>query len=251
MFKFSAMTDPSPPSSSVNDPLLVFGADGAPRSQRHGDVYYSLHDGLAESRMVFLTGCDLARVFAQPDPVVRVGETGFGTGLNQLAILDLWAQVRRPGARLELFSFEGFLMRREDAARALFAFPELAPLAEQLLAQWPTPPFLPGFHRFEFPALNAHLDLYLGEAAEALLALKARQQPQQAWLLDGFSPALNPDMWRQEVLDLIGINTVPGGRAASFTVAGFVRRGLVAAGFEVFKRPGHGKKRERLEAVRL
>ena len=33
-------------------------------------------------------------------------------------------------------------------------------------------------------------------------ALEAWQGRADAWFLDGFSPALNPAMWRQEVLDL-------------------------------------------------
>jgi tRNA 5-methylaminomethyl-2-thiouridine biosynthesis bifunctional protein len=42
--------------------------------------------------------------------------------------------------------------------------------------------------------------------------------------------------------------SAPRARAATFTVAGEVRRGLEAAGFAVEKKPGFGAKRERLEA---
>ncbi|OYW90672.1 MAG: hypothetical protein B7Z13_14335 [Caulobacterales bacterium 32-67-6] len=71
-----------------------------------------------------------------------------------------------------------------------------------------------------------------------------------AWFLDGFSPALNPQMWRDDVLEAVAARTAPGGRLATFTVAGSVRRALEAQGFVVAKRPGHGRKRERLEAWR-
>ncbi|HEX5380110.1 MAG TPA: FAD-dependent 5-carboxymethylaminomethyl-2-thiouridine(34) oxidoreductase MnmC, partial [Phenylobacterium sp.] len=54
--------------------------------------------------------------------------------------------------------------------------------------------------------------------------------------------------WREEVLGLVARRSAPGARAATFTVAGAVRRGLQSAGFEVEKRPGYGRKRERLEA---
>ena len=56
-------------------------------------------------------------------------------------------------------------------------------------------------------------------------------------------------MWREEVLQAIAAHSAPGARLATFTVAGSVRRGLHAAGFTAEKRPGHGAKRERLEAT--
>lgn len=55
-------------------------------------------------------------------------------------------------------------------------------------------------------------------------------------------------MWREEVLALVAARSAPGARAATFTVAGAVRRGLAAQGFAVEKRQGFGRKRERLEA---
>src|SRR5258708_6937332 len=55
-------------------------------------------------------------------------------------------------------------------------------------------------------------------------------------------------MWRDEVLALVAARSAPGALAATFTVAGAVRRGLAAAGFTVEKQPGFGRKRQRLEA---
>src|SRR6202008_2252732 len=89
------------------------------------------------------------------------------------------------------------------------------------------------------------LDLAVMEVAEALAGWQGRAD---AWFLDGFSPALNPAMWRDQVLGLVAARSAPGARAATFTVAGQVRRGLAAAGFAVEKQPGYGRKRERLGA---
>ncbi|MGN6422894.1 MAG: FAD-dependent oxidoreductase, partial [Asticcacaulis sp.] len=66
--------------------------------------------------------------------------------------------------------------------------------------------------------------------------------------LDGFSPALNPDMWAEDVVQALADQGAPVARLATFTVAGAVRRGLMAAGFAARKMPGFGRKRERLEA---
>jgi tRNA 5-methylaminomethyl-2-thiouridine biosynthesis bifunctional protein len=224
-------------------PDLTWTEHGAPRSGRFDDVYFSREGGLEETRAVFLAGCGLPDAWAGRAQFT-VGETGFGTGLNILALLQLWRDSRPPGGRLNMFSIEAFPLSRDEGARALEAFGELADLAAPLLAQWPRR--ASGFHRIDWPDLGATLDLAIGEAAWALDQWSGRAD---AWFLDGFSPAKNPQMWRGEVLAGIAAHCAPGARAATFTVAGAVRRGLQEAGFQVDKRPGHGRKRDRLEAV--
>ena len=64
-----------------------------------------------------------------------------------------------------------------------------------------------------------------------------------AWFLDGFSPARNPELWGEALLAEVGGHTAPGGTMATYTAAGFVRRGLATAGFEVARVPGYGRKR--------
>src|ERR1700761_6991595 len=110
---------------------LDWTADGAPRSARFDDVYFSTSDGLAESRAVFLQGCGLPEAWRGRQRFT-VAELGFGTGLNILALLDLWRRTRTPAQRLSIFSVEAFPLTAEEAARALAAWPELADLAARL-----------------------------------------------------------------------------------------------------------------------
>jgi tRNA 5-methylaminomethyl-2-thiouridine biosynthesis bifunctional protein len=213
-------------------------------SARFGDVYASRAGALAQSRAVFLDGCGLPARWAGRQRFA-VAELGFGTGLNMLAVLDAWVRTRAPGAVLNLFSVEGFPLARSDAAQALAAHGELAGLADKLLAQWPDG--ARGVHRIDFPTLGAVLDLAIGDAAEMVAGWDGVAD---AWFLDGFSPAKNPDMWSAELLALVGAKTAPAGRAATWSVAGAVRRGLGAAGFAVERLPGFGWKRERISAVK-
>ena len=226
-----------------NDPGLFFADDGAPRSARFGDIYYSLQDGLAESRAVFLGGCHLPEAW-QGRAGYTILELGFGTGLNIAALMQLWAESRPAGSHLHIFSIEGFLMSADAARQALAAWPELEPFAAALLDQWPAP--RRGFHHMDFPQWGVSLTLALSDVGAALTAWQGEAD---AVFLDGFSPALNADMWSDEVLALVGRRCRSGARLATFTVAGAVRRGLQAAGFAVEKCPGFGRKRERLEAV--
>lgn len=220
---------------------LDWTGDG-PRSRRYDDVYFSRTDGLAESRAVFLDGCDLPDAWAVRDRFT-VAELGFGTGLNVAALLQLWRRTRPPGGRLSIFSVEAHPLSRDEAARALGVWREdLGAAASALLVAWPDE--RRGLHRVELDEFAATLDLYVGEVGEALARWSG---PADAWFLDGFSPARNPQMWREEVLAAVARLSAPGARLATFTVAGHVRRGLAAAGFVVAKRPGFGAKRERLE----
>lgn len=225
-------------------PRLIWTDEGAPRSGRFDDVYFSRDDGLAEARAVFLAGCDLPMAWRGRGRFC-VAELGFGTGLNIAALLDLWRREGSPGARLSVFSVEGYPLSRDEAARALGCWPDVSEAARALLDVWPAT--TPGFHRLDLPDFNATVDLAIGEAEWALSEWMGAAD---AWFLDGFAPASNPGMWSDAVLDLITARSAPSARLATFTVAGSVRRGLADRGFSVDKRPGHGRKRERLEARR-
>ncbi len=222
---------------------LVWRDDGMPQSALYGDVYFSSADGLAETRAVFLEGCGLPAAWRGRDRFV-VGELGFGTGLNIAALLDLWRREKAPGQRLHIFSIEAHPISRDQAARALAVWPELGEAAGVLLDHWPGE--ARGFHRIDLPGFDATFDLAVMDVEDALAAWDGAAD---AWFLDGFSPAVNPAMWREEILAAVAARSAPGARAATFTVAGAVRRGLAAAGFQVDKRPGFGRKKERLEAA--
>ncbi|OZB19209.1 MAG: FAD-dependent cmnm(5)s(2)U34 oxidoreductase [Hyphomonas sp. 34-62-18] len=227
----------------LTHPEIEWREDGTPVATAFGDVYFSVEDGLAETRAVFLNGCGLPDAWAGRRQFT-VAETGFGTGLNFLALWQLWRQHRpHPQARLSFVSFEGFPLRGEDAARAFETWPELRPLAAQLLARWPGP--VRGLRHLTFEEDGIELILHLGDIAQMLPASRFKAD---AWFLDGFSPAKNSGMWADDMFPLIAARTAPGARAATFTVAGDVRRGLSAAGFDVQKAEGHGRKRQRLEA---
>ena len=234
---------------------LDWDEDGQPRSTTHRDVYYSVEDGLAESRHVFIDHNGLAerwRELATREDFV-IGETGFGTGLNFLAAWRQWRESAPRSARLHVLSVERHPLFAEDLARALGAFPDLADLAGELLAAWPAA-FARGLHRCHFDQGRVNLTLAFDEALPGLEAFLESRHPchraprrgVDAWFLDGFAPACNPDMWRDEVLDTVAALSAPGATFATFTAAGVVRRALRDAGFEVEKVPGFGRKRDML-----
>ncbi|MEM8616630.1 MAG: FAD-dependent 5-carboxymethylaminomethyl-2-thiouridine(34) oxidoreductase MnmC [Pseudomonadota bacterium] len=225
------------------NPSLTWKADGTPVDERTGDVYFSVEDGLSESRTVFLTGCGLPERWRNGYDFT-VAELGFGTGLNILALWQLWRDARPSQGWLHAVTFEGYPLEREDAERALSRWPELSGLAEQLVERWPQRAL--GVQRLVWADERFSLAIHTGPIDETL---RQSQFKADAWFLDGFSPAKNAGMWADDIWPLVAERSKPGARAATFTVAGAVRRGLAGAGFEVSKRPGHGRKRERLEAI--
>ncbi|MFC2969947.1 tRNA (5-methylaminomethyl-2-thiouridine)(34)-methyltransferase MnmD [Acidimangrovimonas pyrenivorans] len=200
-----------------------------PVSTRFDDPYFSLAGGLAETRHVFLAGNDLPARFREG---FHIAELGFGTGLNMLAALIEWRAAGMPG-RLRFTSFEAFPMAAEEIARALAAFPEAAAVAGPFLRQWAG-----GETHILLGDLEA--EIVLGDARETLPRWRGRAD---AWFLDGFSPAKNPELWAPELMAEVGVHSAPGGTFATYTAAGFVRRGLQAAGFRVERQQGYGHKR--------
>jgi tRNA U34 5-methylaminomethyl-2-thiouridine-forming methyltransferase MnmC len=200
-----------------------------PVSARFDDPYYSLEDGLAESRHVFLAGNGLPERFR---PGFHVAELGFGTGLNALAAWAAWRSAGVPG-ELRFTSFEAFPMASGDMRRALAAWPELSELAALLPEGWHR-----GDGALVLPGLR--LTVITGDARERLPEWDGRAD---AWFLDGFGPAKNPELWEPALMAEVACHTAPGGTFATYSAAGPVRRALAAAGFEVERVPGYGRKR--------
>ena len=153
------------------------------------------------------------------------------------------------GSRLHFISVEKYPLTQADLRKALAAWPELSHLSQPLIDQWPLP--VSGCHRLLFADGRIRLDLWFGDIKEML-----PQVPHpatglvDAWYLDGFSPAKNPEMWTQDLFDDLARLARPDATLSTFTCAGFVRRGLIAAGFAMKKVKGHGSKREMLAGVR-
>lgn len=218
------------------DLRLDWRPDGVPVSRRFDDPYFSLAGGLAEARHVFLAGNGLPGRFR---PGFRIAELGFGTGLNLMAALIAWRAAALPGV-LRFTSFEAFPLTAAEMVQALAAFPEAAAVAGPILDQWAT-----GARRIVLPDLQA--EVVIGDARATLPAWDGMAE---AWFLDGFSPAKNPELWEPGLMAAVATRTAPGGSFATYSAAGAVRRGLTAAGFAVERRPGFAGKRHMTAGVR-
>ncbi|MGY3884600.1 bifunctional tRNA (5-methylaminomethyl-2-thiouridine)(34)-methyltransferase MnmD/FAD-dependent 5-carboxymethylaminomethyl-2-thiouridine(34) oxidoreductase MnmC [Aeromonas aquatica] len=239
--------------TSLHHARLDWNEAGTPVSSEFGDVYFSNDNGLSETRYVFLQQNRLPARFSHHDSDnFVIGETGFGTGLNFLATMAAFLEQGSDPercARLHFISFEKYPLTQADLGKALGAWPELASLSQALIEQWPLP--IEGCHRLQFAEGRVRLDLWFGDIKDTLpLVPQGPHGLVDAWYLDGFSPAKNPEMWTQELFDGLARLARPAATISTFTCAGFVRRGLIAAGFGAKKVKGHGSKREMLAGMR-
>lgn len=214
------------------------------KSAAFDDIYFSPEDGLAESRHVFLQGNNFPQAWANR-PRFTIVETGFGTGLNFLAVHELFRRTTSPDKRLHYVSFEKYPLRPDDIRHALARWQDTLPGLARLIKIYPLR--VPGFHRVLFDD-RVTLTLIFDDVNEALPQLDAPQGI-DAWFLDGFAPAKNPYMWTPTVFEQMARLSRPGTTLATFTVAGAVKNGLAAAGFTVKKIKGYGRKREMLTGV--
>ncbi len=251
---------------------ISWSDNGVPHADDYGDVYFSRDNGLEESRYVFLQHNHLAERWAalpkeQPGHFTIL-ETGFGSGLNFLLSWQLWQKLAPPSWRLQYISLEKHPMQAEDLQLAHQHWADLKGLANALQKIYPAR--LPGHHRRWLNTADKRsavcLDLVFGDLHQTLPELLdgdwavARDRQSQtssdypllnrpkidAWFLDGFAPAQNPDMWQEPLFSCMDILSAAGTTFATFTSAGVVKRGLRSAGFKVQKVKGYGRKREML-----
>lgn len=222
---------------------LSWSENEVPYSERFADHFYSEADGRAETEHVFLKGNGLPERWQDRDTFV-IAELGFGTGLNFLETWRQWSETRGEGGQLRFVSFEGFPLAGDEIAAAIGKWPDLQAYCAQLVDRWAE--LTPGANGWQMDA-QTELKVINAEVGEGLASWQGLAD---AWYLDGFAPARNPEMWAADLMQAVFDHARPGASFASYTSAGWVRRNLEAAGFEVRRVPGFGRKRHMITGAK-
>ncbi|ROS04819.1 tRNA 5-methylaminomethyl-2-thiouridine biosynthesis bifunctional protein [Sinobacterium caligoides] len=249
----------TPSSNNITPADVRFSDDNTPASIEFDDFYFSTDGGLAESQYTFIEGNNLIdRWRALPADECGnfvIAETGFGSGLNFLLATTLWQQYAPTSWQLHYISTEKHPLKAADIRQSLTRWPQLASALDELLAGYP--PLVAGVHTINLRGLRSQLHLGLGDSSEVLAGFSdtdfatcigTNRRGVDAWFLDGFSPAKNPDMWSAALFRAIRQLSDTGTTLATFTAAGNVRRQLESYGFNITKRKGFGVKREMITA---
>ena len=255
---------------NINSPLphevvkfteIEFTENGEPRSTKFDDVYFSDCGGMEESEHVFIDGCDLRerlrnRAQSGESSTVSdylVGETGFGTGLNLLTLMNfhkrLQEEEKHSGSGIILphvtfLSVEKYPLSPEVMKRAHSRFPNIGKESMELVEALSSKELFTGLNTYEInPEFT--LQLMIGDITDCYSSV-CTDCPVDSWFLDGFNPKSNCDMWSVQSMKILAELSSRGTNIATFTVCREVRDNLREAGFTLVKRKGFGRKREML-----
>jgi tRNA 5-methylaminomethyl-2-thiouridine biosynthesis bifunctional protein len=236
---------------------IIFNEKGEIYSTEFDDIYFDTDSGCQQSQQVFIDGNQLPLRIQQlannqsSSPFV-IAETGFGTGLNFLFLLKTIDQCLQQKNTLsplniEFISVEKYPLTQQQLAKALAIVPAVKPYADVLIEQYPTT-VTQSFDCYFFHG-QVKLTLLYDDATSAYKTLAhkykfANQKLVDAWFLDGFSPQKNREMWSLQLFEQLALLSKPQATLATFTVAGFVRRGLEQVGFRLQKCPSIGHKKQ-------
>lgn len=240
-----------------NQPKLSFQHDGTPYSEQFNDIYFDSEFGYQQSEDVFIHGNSINNRLQHANDSFVIAETGFGTGLNFLLTLQSYKELQlndpdKNFGKLTFISIEKFPLSKAQLAKSLKALPQLSSFAELLLAQYPN---LDDSDKVEeingnFFNGNVSLKIIIDDAALGFSKIKANKYGLvDAWYLDGFSPAKNPEMWSEQLFNQIGRLSKVQASIATFTVAGFVKRHLQRIGFRVEKKSYNGDREQILTGI--
>lgn len=239
---------------NINTAKIQFNENGNPIASDFDDVYFSEASGLKESEYVFIENNQIGeRWLSCSEDKFVIAETGFGTGLNALVTFDkfLTFRLQNPEAKLQTLYFittEKYPLTLNDLRKSLIQWPSLAYLVAPLIEQYPVA--VEGCHRLILGQGALVLDLWLGDLMDTLPCwYSGNEGLVDAWYLDGFAPSKNPEMWTERLFFKMAGLAKEQCTFATFTAAGFVKRGLRQAGFTVEKRNGFGKKRDMLAGI--
>ncbi len=221
------------------EPAKLSWRNGQPYSAAFQDIYHDA-DGVAEVERVFLAPADFRALLDAGRPIV-VGELGFGTGLNFAVIAR---HCLTHGVPLHFVSFEAAPLSTGDFQQIASARQTTEPVYRELAMRYP--PLLGGWHHRSLADGLLRLSLYWGPADDGIGSLDRQQSPVDLWLLDGFAPDRNPDMWSEALFARLGRTATRGTKVTTFTAAGRVRRGLIDAGFDMRRVDQRPHKRESL-----
>jgi tRNA U34 5-methylaminomethyl-2-thiouridine-forming methyltransferase MnmC len=203
-------------------------------SERYGEFFHNRFGAKTQARHVFLEG-SMIRTHA----TWRVLEIGFGLGLNFLTTLQ---EANARGRALDYRAFEIDPQPRHLLEKIGRDEPAAAdPLWQQLLLAWPADA---SRARLDLTRARHRLQVDFVDASSAPLPFSCVE----AIYLDGFSPAVNPELWTSGfILGLAG-SLAPGGWIATYSAAGAVRRAFAEAGLRIERCTGLAGKREWLRA---
>lgn len=199
---------------------------------------------------------EIENVFIEPNNLnekiknglkIRIGELGFGFGLNFFVTANYWIKNSQSSNihNLEYLSIDKAMPSKDQLRRVIQNFPELKDICNSFMESYENDHN--DIQRIYLPSFKIKLTLIQNDAESALKNLLGFKNNQiNSWYLDGFDPKKNKSMWSNSVFQNISYLSTQDATFGTFTAAGFVKRGLSKFGFQVEKVKGFATKRHKL-----
>ena len=219
-------------------------------SHEFNDLYSSSKGPVEESEYVFIKGNRLEERFKKIDENrnFHIGEIGFGIGLNFLTTCRAWLKLTKGNQTLEFTSFDKQIFQLEDFktyTSQLLGLEEYGHVFEKSY-----PYNIEGVQKISLFDGRVILNLVIGDISKTIEYLTSLNQV-DAWFLDGFTPAKNPQLWSDVLLNAIGKTCIDGSTYSTYTSSGMVKKNLAQSGFSVEKIEGFSNKRHMLHGQSL
>ncbi|MCC5908541.1 MAG: tRNA (5-methylaminomethyl-2-thiouridine)(34)-methyltransferase MnmD [Balneolaceae bacterium] len=208
-------------------------------SKKFDQHYHNPNGAVAESRHVFFETPGVPAALKCQD-FITIFETGFGTGMNLLLVLEYLEKTGSPPAVI-FNSVEAFPVSPEIAAQFDFGNNTFLNSSRQILSDI-FGELQPGLNQFK---VSNHLtfNLFAGFFDE-LFEQNAVSGKADFIFHDPFSPDANPDLWTVEVFKKLASLSKPDTVLSTYCAATSARAAMAAAGWYVARAPGALGKRE-------
>ncbi len=214
----------------------------------YNDCYFSYDEGFEEAAYVFVDGNNIPHCLKSKTSVT-IGETGFGTGLNLMTLLQsLPSELDIDVTFLSVEKYPLTLDRMQELIGGSIS--NITKEAKIVFDFWKeqfdntSKGWISG--SFVYKTARVKVMIYIGDVADFMANLDKKVD---IWFLDGHSPDKNPAMWAPELMQEVGNHSRVGTTIATFSAAGLVKEGLRQAGFFIKRRKGFGGKRHMIQGV--
>jgi len=207
-------------------------------SNTYNQYYHNPNGSVSESKHVFFETPKIPDALQQKDHIT-IFETGFGTGLNFLLLLDYYLSGNCT-SKVDFYSVEAFPVSADQAKEFNFAsfsdFRELDPVLSNVFSE-----LKEGMNVIKpLDDIEVTLNLFIGKFED----FKPVEIQADFFFHDAFSPEVNQELWTTETFRRLYSIASKEAVLVTYCAASKARAAMAVAGWKLAKTQGALGKRE-------
>ncbi len=207
-------------------------------SNTYNQYFHNPNGSVSESKYVFFEASNVPDALVQNEKIT-IFETGFGTGLNFLLLLDYYLSGKCI-SKVEFHSVEAFPISADEAGKLNYAsfsdFEELEPVLKNIFTD-----LKKGMNIIKpLPDVDVTLFLFI----EKFEDFKGEGVQADFFFHDAFSPEVNEELWSPEAFQKLKSLAHAEAVLSTYCAASKARAAMAVAGWKLAKARGALGKRE-------